>query len=68
MENKQAAADRAVVKEMTDCLSDAVRWLNCIEKRVGQQAFIDMMPNNCAGRTQMERAVSLARGVAQRME
>lgn len=60
--------DKAVVIEIAGCLSDAVRWLNCIEQKVGLNAFIDMMPNNCAGRTQMDRAVSLARGVAQRMD
>lgn len=43
--------------EMLDALKDAVRWLDAIELKVGNQ-IIDWMPNNCLGRPGMRQIIA----------
>lgn len=48
---KQFTQEQA--QEMYAALKDAVRWLDSIEKIVGNHALVNAMPNGCTGRNDM---------------
>lgn len=61
--NAEANANlSAAAPEMYAALADAVRWLDALAEQIGYAAFLDNMPNNCAGRTEMKAVLARARG------
>ena len=58
---KSAEVLEREVRVLREMLTDATRFLDSIESRIGNTAFLDMMPNNCHGRAQFRAALGVTK-------